>query len=138
MCLEEILQKGIIMDNKDFTKNLLCLKLQLDVLFETVGKQDCLDFLDLISMFSTPEKEILFKKINNTLEKLLNETKRKKSFEDIKNEQFENDLYESLKAEFDNIAINLEDTQNESSRFKIINGGKNISKKKVIRFHKFG
>ncbi len=138
MCLEEILQKGIIMDNKDFTKNLLCLKLQLDVLFETVGKQDCLDFLDLISMFSTPEKEILFKKINNTLEKLLNETKRKKSFEDIKNEQFENDLYESLKAEFDNIAINLEDTQNESSRFKIINGGKSISKKKVIKFHKFG
>ncbi len=122
----------------DFTKNLLCLKLQLDVLFETVGKQDCLDFLDLVSSFSTPEKEELFKKINGILEKLLLETDRKKSLEDISSEKFEDDLYQSLKTEFDNMMTDATSTKTASSRFKIINGGKAISRKKIVKFHNFG
>ena len=133
--------KELDMDNvnldDNFSKELLCLRLQFETLFENVGGEDCIDLLNKISKLSIKEKEILLKQFNNIVQKLLSNTKRKKSFEDVANEQFENELYNSIEEEFNNIRVNSFDAPRTQSRFKVVNGGKSKIRRKVLKFNDF-
>lgn len=127
--------------NDNFSKELMCLKLQLETLFENVGGEDCIDFLNLISNLTISEREILLKQFCLVVKKLLTNTERKKSLQDIANDKFENELYDSIEEEFNNISMNsFPNIQATSSRFKVVNGGKsrvNKIKRKVLKFNEF-
>ncbi|MDY6091139.1 MAG: hypothetical protein SPJ04_07805 [Bdellovibrionota bacterium] len=121
----------------NFSKELMCLRLQIETLFENVGGEDCINLLNKISKLSLSEREILLKQFNNIVQKLLANTKRKKSLQDVANEKFENELYDSIEQEFNNIQVNDLSSMNAASRFKIVNGGKSRMKRKVIKFNEF-
>ena len=63
----------------NFSKELMCLRLQIETLFENVGGEDCINLLNKISKLSLSEREIILKQFNNIVQKLLANTKRKKS-----------------------------------------------------------
>ena len=121
----------------NFSKELMCLRLQIETLFENVGGEDCINLLNKISKLSLSEREIILKQFNNIVQKLLANTKRKKSLQDVANEKFENELYDSIEQEFNNIQVNDLSSMNAASRFKIVNGCKSRMKRKVIKFNEF-
>ena len=121
----------------NFSKELLCLKLQFETLFENVGGEDCINLLNKISKLSIKEREILLKQFNNIVQKLLTNTTRKKSLQDVANEKFENDLYDGIEEEFNNIRVNSLETPLAQSRFKVVNGGKSKIRRKVVKFNDF-
>ncbi len=131
-------QKGGFMKNldydSDFTKDLLCLKLQFETLFENAGGEECINLLNLISKLSGAEREIILKQFSNITKNLLKNRDRKKSLKDIEDEKFENELYDSIEDEFNNIQIKALTPPLPQSRFKVLNGGKSRARSKIIKF----
>lgn len=121
----------------EFSKDLLCIKLQLETLFENVGGENCINLLNLLSNLTSQERDVVIEKFCNIIQKLLSTTQRKKSLKDVSDEEFENDLYGNLEEAFNNMTSHPVMFSQAPSRFKVVNGGKNKFKRKILKFNDF-
>ncbi len=109
----------------DFTKSLLSLQLQLQTLLEGVGGDETAGLLDVLAKMSDTERALIIPVLTKTLSRLLESGNRLQTNEDIRLQDFENSLFESVMAAMgDGVAESEGTADRGTKRLAVVSGGK--------------
>ena len=107
----------------DFSKNLLSLQLQLTTLLEGVGGNETAGLLDTLAKLNDSERSVIVPLLTRVIDQLIQSGTRMHSEEDLKMQDFENSLFDSVLAAMQQESANT-DTHNDISG----NGARDIAK----------
>lgn len=118
--------------NKHFSANLIALQMQLKTLMEDSGGDKVVALLDMLCQLGEEEQRLVLGHFINIVQKISNGDIRLKSELDVKNAQFEDDLYSDILQAFNQQSL-------QKSRFELLQGGKNDHRKcnKILEMKKF-